>query len=54
MKSSTSMHLRYSIGRIVPIVLLTHEASEQAIGEALQEIGQFEFVRENYLRLRIF
>lgn len=38
----------------VPIVLLTHEASEQAMAEALREIGKFDFVRENYLRLRLF
>lgn len=38
----------------VPIVLLTHEASEQAMAEALQEIGKFDFVKENYLRLRLF
>lgn len=38
----------------VPIVLLTHEASEQAMAEALQEIGKFKFVQENYLRLRLF
>lgn len=38
----------------VPIVLLTHEASEQAMAEALDEIGQLDFVRDNYLRLRLF
>ncbi|NLY74082.1 MAG: homoserine dehydrogenase [Firmicutes bacterium] len=38
----------------VPIVLLTHEASEAAMEKALQEIGKFEFVKENYLRLRLF
>jgi homoserine dehydrogenase len=38
----------------IPIVLLTHEASEQAMDEALQIIGKFDFVRENYLRLRLF
>lgn len=38
----------------VPIVLLTHEASEQGMAEALREIGKFDFVKENYLRLRLF
>lgn len=38
----------------VPIVLLTHEASEQAMEEALQEISRFDFVKDNYLRLRLF
>lgn len=38
----------------VPIVLLTHEASEQAMAEALREIGKFNFVKENYLKLRLF
>lgn len=38
----------------VPIVLLTHEALEKSMKQALEEILQFEFVKENYLRLRIF
>ena len=38
----------------VPIVLLTHEASEQAMSEALAEIGKFDFVKDNCLRLRLF
>lgn len=38
----------------VPIVLLTHEASEQAMNDALVEIGKLEVVRDNYLRLRLF
>lgn len=38
----------------VPIVLLTHEASEQAMAEALEKIGKLDFVRDNYLRLRLF
>ncbi|HPT86944.1 MAG TPA: homoserine dehydrogenase [Bacillota bacterium] len=38
----------------VPIVLLTHEASEQAMAEALDKIGKLDFVRDNYLRLRLF
>jgi homoserine dehydrogenase len=38
----------------VPIVLLTHKASEKSMKKALQEIIRFEFVKENYLRLRIF
>ncbi len=38
----------------VPIVLLTHEALEKSMKLALQEILRFEFVKEDYLRLRIF
>lgn len=38
----------------VPIVLLTHEALEKSMKLALQEILQFEFVKDDYLRLRIF
>ncbi|NLM26610.1 MAG: homoserine dehydrogenase [Clostridiaceae bacterium] len=38
----------------VPIVLLTHEASEKSMEQALRKIAQFDFVKENYLRLRIF
>ncbi len=38
----------------VPIVLLTHEASEQGMEEALQKIKKFDFVKDNYLRLRLF
>ncbi len=38
----------------VPIVLLTHEASEEAMEEALREIGKFDFIKDNYLRLRLF
>ncbi len=38
----------------IPIVLLTHEASEKAMEEALKVISEFEFVKENYLRLRLF
>jgi len=38
----------------VPIVLLTHEASEKSMDQALKKILQFEFVKENFLRLRIF
>jgi homoserine dehydrogenase len=38
----------------VPIVLLTHEASEEAMSQALEIIGKFDFVRENYLKLRLF
>jgi homoserine dehydrogenase len=38
----------------VPIVFLTHEASEAAMEEALAIISQFDFVKENYLRLRLF
>lgn len=38
----------------VPIVLLTHEASEQAMEEALREISKFDFIKDNWLRLRLF
>jgi homoserine dehydrogenase len=38
----------------VPIVVLTHEALEKAMDQALQAIAKFDFVRKNYLRLRIF
>jgi homoserine dehydrogenase len=38
----------------IPIVLLTHEATEAAMNQALETIGQFDFVRENYLKLRLF
>jgi homoserine dehydrogenase len=38
----------------VPIVLLTHEASEASMEKALQSIRQFNFVKEDYLRLRLF
>ena len=38
----------------VPIVLLTHESSEQALEVALEEISKFDFVKDNYLRLRLF
>lgn len=38
----------------VPIVLLTHEALEKSMKRALEKIVKFEFVKEDYLRLRIF
>ena len=38
----------------VPIVLLTHEALEKSMEQALQKIVKFDFVKDNYLRLRIF
>ena len=38
----------------VPIVLLTHESSEKALEMALGEISKFDFVKDNYLRLRLF
>jgi Homoserine dehydrogenase len=41
-------------GDYVPIVILTHEALEQAMAEALQEITGFDCIQKNYLRLRIF
>lgn len=38
----------------IPIVLLTHEALEKSMEQALQKIEKFDFVHENYLRMRIF
>lgn len=38
----------------VPIVLLTHEALEKSMELALQKILKFDFVKKDYLRLRIF
>lgn len=38
----------------IPIVLLTHEAKENSMEQALQKILKFDFVREDYLRMRIF
>ncbi len=38
----------------VPIVILTHEASEEAMENALAKIGKFDFVKDQYLRLRLF
>jgi len=38
----------------VPIVLLTHAAPEKAMEQALQKIVNFDFVRNDYLRLRMF
>jgi homoserine dehydrogenase len=38
----------------VPIVLLTHEALEKSMEQALKKIVEFDFVKEDYLRLRIF
>jgi len=38
----------------VPIVILTHEALEYDMNQALQQIGKFGFVHDNYLRLRLF
>ncbi len=38
----------------VPIVLLTHEAPEKAMSKVLEEIKQFDFVRPDLLRLRLF
>jgi homoserine dehydrogenase len=38
----------------IPIVLLTHGATEAAMDQALEKIGKFDFVRENYLKLRLF
>jgi homoserine dehydrogenase len=38
----------------IPIVLLTHEASEESMERALQKIGKFDFIKDKYLRLRLF
>jgi len=38
----------------IPIVLLTHEASEKAMAEALDKIMRFDFVKDDHIRLRIF
>jgi homoserine dehydrogenase len=38
----------------IPIVLLTHEALEKSMKQALEKIIKFEFVKDDYLRLRIF
>jgi homoserine dehydrogenase len=38
----------------IPIVLLTHEATEAAMNQALSVISRFDFVREDYLKLRLF
>lgn len=38
----------------IPIVLLTHEAPEKAMFKALSEIREFDFVRPDLLRLRLF
>ena len=38
----------------VPIVLLTHEASEKAMSKAMAAIKEFPFVRPDILRLRLF
>jgi homoserine dehydrogenase len=38
----------------VPIVLLTHEASEKAMFKAMMAIKEFPFVRPDILRLRLF
>jgi len=38
----------------VPIVFLTHEASERAMAEALREIDRLGFVKGKHLRLRLF
>jgi len=38
----------------IPIVLLTHEAPEKAISEALEIISTFDFIVDDCLKLRIF
>ena len=38
----------------VPIVLLTHEALEKSMDQALRKILEFDFVKKDHLRLRIF
>lgn len=44
----------HGTGEYVPIVLLTHEASEQAMLKAIAVLKEFSFVRSDILRLRIF
>ncbi|HBL36531.1 MAG TPA: homoserine dehydrogenase, partial [Firmicutes bacterium] len=44
----------HGAGDYVPIVLLTHEASEQAMFKAIAAIKEFPFVRPDILRLRLF
>ncbi|HOJ78560.1 MAG TPA: homoserine dehydrogenase [Bacillota bacterium] len=38
----------------VPIVLLTHQAREKDMNDALAKIGKYDFVKDDYLRLRLF
>ena len=38
----------------VPIVLLTHEAIESKMEQAIKEILKFDFVKKDFLRLRVF
>lgn len=38
----------------VPIVLLTHEAKEKSMEHALNIITEFDFVKKDFLRLRLF
>ncbi len=41
-------------GKYVPLVLLTHKAPEKAVNQALVEIGKLPFVRDDYLKMRLF
>lgn len=41
-------------GRYVPIVLLTHEASEYGIKQALEQISKLGIIKDDYLKLRLF
>ena len=38
----------------VPIVLLTHEALESQMEQAIQKILKFDFVNKDFLRMRVF
>ena len=38
----------------VPIVLLTHQAHETSMTNAIEEIKRYDFVRDNLLRIRLF
>ncbi len=44
---------RHNGGQAVPIVIMTHEASEGAIRKALEEIDSFEFISEKSRLIRI-
>lgn len=44
----------HRVGDLVPLVILTHEAPESAMERALARIGQFPFVRDKVMRIRLF
>ncbi|MGE5550348.1 MAG: homoserine dehydrogenase [Bacteroidota bacterium] len=45
---------RHERDNYVPLVILTHQASEKAMDRALAAIREFGFVRDDMLRLRLF